>query len=122
MVLPFLFTNFHPALFDPGILIPLLVLAVISTAGGYILYFKLLASAGSVHASFVTILVPVFSVLWAWVFLNEKITGSMLAGLALVVSGIFLVVYKKGRRYAAVLKPVRGLKFYEEMSYKYRRK
>ena len=116
MVLPFMFANFQPVLLSPRILIPLLVLAVICTAGGYILYFKLIASAGSVQASFVTILVPIFSVLWASIFLHEKITSIMLLGLAFVVLGIFLVVYKKSRRYAAVLKPIRGAKYFGELS------
>lgn len=122
LILPFFINNIQPALIAPGIIWPLLFLGVVSTAGGYILYFKLIASAGSVHASFVTILVPVFGVLWASVFLHEMITGTMLVGLALVVSGIFLVVHKKRRRYATVLKPIRGAKFYEEFGYRLRRK
>ena len=40
--LPFLFLNYQPVLFTPGILVPLAILAIINTAGGYIFYFKLI--------------------------------------------------------------------------------
>jgi len=112
--LPFLFINYQPVLFAPGILVPLAILAIINTAGGYILYFKLIANAGTVNASLVTILVPVFSVLWASVFLEEKITAGMIAGLGFVLFGLMLVVYNVKRRSVSKLKLVWINKTYKE--------
>ena len=112
--LPFLFLNYQPVLFTPGILVPLAILAIINTAGGYIFYFKLIANTGTVNASLVTILVPVFSVLWASVFLDEKITAGMITGLGFVLFGIFLVVYNVNRRSVSKLKLVWVNKAYRE--------
>lgn len=118
--LPFLFFNYQPVLLTPGILIPLAILAIVNTAGGYILYFKLIANTGTVNASLVTILVPVFSVLWASVFLNEMITSGMIAGLVFVLFGIFLVVYNVKRRSFSKLKLVWINKSYKETPLKKR--
>ncbi|MGB4845332.1 MAG: DMT family transporter [Ferruginibacter sp.] len=118
--LPFLFLNYQPVLFTPGILVPLTILAIINTAGGYIFYFRLIENTGTVNASLVTILVPVFSVLWASVFLNEQITAGMITGLGFVLIGIFLVVYNIKRRYISKLKPVWVNRDYKERPLKSR--
>lgn len=65
-------------------------LAVASTAIAYLLYFYLITSVGPVKAVTVTYLVPVFGILWGWLFLAEPIGPGMVAGLALVVLGIAL--------------------------------
>ena len=102
--LPFLFSNYQPVLFTPGILVPLAILAIINTAGAYIFYFKLIANTGIVNASLVTLLVPVFSVLLASIFLDEKITAGMITGLGFVLFGIYLVVNNVKQRSVSKLK------------------
>lgn len=118
ITLPFLFVNYQPVLFTPDIFMPLAFLAIINTAGGYIFYFKLIANSGTVNASLVTILVPVFSVLWASVFLNEVITAGMVTGLGFVLFGISLVVFDVKRRYVLKLKAVRVIRPFRQMGYK----
>ena len=65
-------------------------LAVASTAIAYLLYFRLIADLGPSRALTVTFLIPLFGVLWGFVFLGEAITANMLAGGALIIAGTAL--------------------------------
>jgi drug/metabolite transporter (DMT)-like permease len=69
-----------------------LALAVASTAVGYLLYFKLIANIGPARALTVTFLIPLFGVLWGFLFLDEKIGANTLAACALIVCGTWLAV------------------------------
>lgn len=59
-------------------------IAVLCTGIAYILYFRLIASAGPSRALAVTFIAPVFAVLYGTVFLGERITLWMV-GCALVI-------------------------------------
>ena len=78
-------------------------LAVLSTAVAYILYFRLIQSAGSSKALTVTYLVPLFAIVWATIFISEPITPAMLVGCALILAGtavaneIFATRWRKSR-------------------------
>ncbi|MBW7874774.1 MAG: DMT family transporter [Candidatus Cloacimonetes bacterium] len=65
-------------------------LAVISTAIGFLLYYRLIAGVGPTKAIAVTFLVPVFGLLWGYVFLNETLTLYMLMGAAIIFLGTAL--------------------------------
>ena len=67
-----------------------LALAVASTAVGYLLYFKLIATIGPARALTVTFLIPLFGVLWGYLFLDEKIGANTLSACALIVCGTWL--------------------------------
>jgi len=67
-------------------------LALASTALAYLIYFRLIADAGPQRALTVTFLIPLFGVLWGFLFLGEPVTASMLAGGALVVAGTALAL------------------------------
>ena len=77
--------------------IPFLVvaLALASTAIAYLIYFKLIAEAGPARALTVTFLIPLFGVLWGYLFLGEALTPNMLAGGALIVAGTAIALGKK---------------------------
>ncbi|HEV7329464.1 MAG TPA: DMT family transporter [Flavisolibacter sp.] len=92
LVIPFITNAYSESLFTPQIAIMLLVLAIFCTALGYALYFRLIASIGSTNASLVTLLVPVFSLLWSILFLHEPITPALLIGLALIMGSLKLVL------------------------------
>jgi drug/metabolite transporter (DMT)-like permease len=68
----------------------LLVLGVFCTGVAYILYFRLIESAGPARALTVTFLVPVFAVFYGVVFLDEHITAWMLLCAAVIVCGVAL--------------------------------
>lgn len=63
-------------------------LAVVCTAFGYVLYFKLIDSSGATNALLVTLLVPPTAVLLGVAFLGETITPLDLVGLALIAIGL----------------------------------
>ncbi len=65
-------------------------LAVLCTGVAYVLYFRLIASAGPTNAIAVTFLVPVFAMLWGAVFLGEVPTAAMLAGCVVILLGTAL--------------------------------
>ncbi len=67
-------------------------LALASTAVAYLIYFKLIADVGPTRALTVTFLIPLFGVLWGYLFLGEVLTPSMLAGGALIVAGTALAL------------------------------
>jgi drug/metabolite transporter (DMT)-like permease len=68
------------------------LLALLCTGLAYILYFRLIASAGATSASAVTFLIPPFAVLWGWMFLGETVTASMVAACAVILVGIALAM------------------------------
>lgn len=64
-----------------------LMLAVLSTAVAYILYFRLIQNVGSSKALTVTYLVPAFAMVWGWAVLKEPITVPMVVGCSLILLG-----------------------------------
>lgn len=68
-----------------------IALALVSTAWAYILFFRILASAGATNVLLVTLLVPVSAMLLGVAFLGEAITSRELAGIAAIAIGIALI-------------------------------
>lgn len=63
-------------------------LAVLSTAVAYVLYFKILESAGATNLLLVTLLIPVSAILLGSLFLNESLESVHFAGMALIALGL----------------------------------
>lgn len=70
----------------------LLGLAFVSTTVAFIFYYRLIADIGPVKASTVTLLVPVFGMLWGVLFLGEPLTPGRIAGCAIILSGCALIL------------------------------
>ena len=68
----------------------LLVVGVLCTGIAYILYFRLIASAGPARALAVTFVVPVFAVFYGVLFLGEAVTLWMLLCAVVIVCGTAL--------------------------------
>ncbi len=81
-----------PGPVTPAVIACVVALALASTALAYLIYFKLIADAGPQRALTVTFLIPLFGVLWGFLFLGEPVTAGMLAGGALVVAGTALAL------------------------------
>jgi drug/metabolite transporter (DMT)-like permease len=80
-------------------------LAIFCTALGYVLYFRLIDSAGATNALLVTLLVPPFAILFGSLFLNEVLAPQDFAGLALIALGLAAIdgrLLRKLRRPAAI--------------------
>jgi len=68
-----------------------LALALLATAFAYILFFGLIASAGSTNASLVTLIVPVSAILLGAVFLSERLELFEIGGMALIGLGLLVI-------------------------------
>jgi drug/metabolite transporter (DMT)-like permease len=66
------------------------MLGALCTGLAYFLYYRLLYRIGAPRTSTVTYLVPLFGVIWAWVFLSEPLTLSMAVAGALILGGVAL--------------------------------
>lgn len=74
----------------PAIL-AVLALALLSTAYGYILFFRIMAAAGATNTSLVTLLVPPSAILAGMLFLGERLTPLGMLGMALVLMGLVVL-------------------------------
>ena len=70
----------------------MLGLALVSTTVAFIFYYRLIADVGPVKAITVTLLVPIFGMLWGVVFLGEPLTAGRLAGCAIILAGCSLIL------------------------------
>ncbi|MGX5720515.1 DMT family transporter [Shinella zoogloeoides] len=68
-----------------------LALALLSTAYGYILFFRIMAAAGATNTSLVTLLVPPSAILAGMLFLGERLTPLGMLGMALVLMGLVVL-------------------------------
>ena len=68
----------------------IVAIAVMCTGIAYILYFRLIASAGPSRALAVTFITPVFAVLYGALFLGETITPWMIGCALVIVCGTML--------------------------------
>lgn len=66
-------------------------LALLSTAFAYILFFRVVASAGATNASLVTLLVPVSAILLGSVFLGERLESFEILGMLLIAGGLVTI-------------------------------
>lgn len=71
----------------PGVIGMVVALGVLCSGVAYLLYFRLIADVGATSALTVTFLIPVFGVLWGYLFLNEPVGWHTLLGAALVLFG-----------------------------------
>jgi drug/metabolite transporter (DMT)-like permease len=69
-----------------------LALAFVSTTVAFIFYYRLIADIGPVKASTVTLLVPVFGMLWGILFLGEPLTPGRIAGCVTILAGCALIL------------------------------
>lgn len=68
------------------------LLALLCSALAYILYFRLMQRIGPTNTIAVTFLIPLFAVLWGYLFLGELFNLRMAVGCAIVLSGTALAL------------------------------
>jgi len=69
----------------------LLVLSLVCSAFAYVLYFRLIKTAGATNASLVTLLVPVVAILLGVSLLGEIFAAEQALGLALIALGLLTI-------------------------------
>jgi drug/metabolite transporter (DMT)-like permease len=73
-----------------GAIASLLALALVGTALAQLVFYRLLRLYGSHRVSLVTYLMPGFALVYGTVLLDEAVTATALAGLALILLGVAL--------------------------------
>lgn len=94
MVLPVMLVTDHPwtlTVPSASVIAAVLGLALLSTALGYIIYFRIMAAAGATYTSLVTLLVPPSAILLGALFLGERLDLGELAGMALIGLGLLVL-------------------------------
>jgi len=81
-----------------GAIAAVVALGALGSGLAYLLYFALIARAGASRAILVTYLVPAFALVYGAVFLDENVTATALAGLALILGGTALATGATRRR------------------------
>ena len=81
-------TPWASALPSQATIFAILGLAVLSTAGGYLLFFNILERAGATNVSLVTFLIPPSAIAMGMLFLEETLQGIHFIGLALIILGL----------------------------------
>jgi drug/metabolite transporter (DMT)-like permease len=91
MLLPVALAADHPWRLIPppaSVVWAVLGLATISTAVAYIIYFRVLATAGATNILLVTFLIPVSAIFLGTVFLDEQLAGRHFIGMGLIGVGL----------------------------------
>uniref|UniRef100_UPI0035B12758 DMT family transporter n=1 Tax=Hylemonella sp. TaxID=2066020 RepID=UPI0035B12758 len=107
-VLPLLPWLPAPATPGPTALAMVAALGLLCTGVAYLLYFRLVADIGAAPALTVGFLIPLFGVLWGWLFLGEAVGWHTLAGGLVVLVGTALVTGFDPRTLWARKEPAHG--------------
>lgn len=75
----------------PAALAAIVALALLSTALAYVIFFRILESAGAVNVTLVTLLIPVSAILLGALFLGERLEALDYAGLLLIGLGLLVI-------------------------------
>jgi drug/metabolite transporter (DMT)-like permease len=90
---------------SPATVAALAALGLLSTALAYLLYFRLLASAGPVNLLLVTLLIPVSAVLLGAAVLGEDLAPRHALGMAAIAGGLALIDGRLPRRMIEAARP-----------------
>jgi drug/metabolite transporter (DMT)-like permease len=90
-----------PMSFTPTSVVALLSVALFSSVLAYIFWNRGVEQVGASVAGLFVHLMPVFGTMLAWLFLGEQLHAYHLAGIALILSGIFVASRAASRSVAA---------------------
>jgi drug/metabolite transporter (DMT)-like permease len=94
VMLPLVLAVDHPWTLAPpssGTWAALFAIGVASTALAYILYFRILAAAGTTNLLLVTFLIPVSAILLGSLLLDERLDAKHFVGMAMIGLGLALI-------------------------------
>lgn len=88
----------------PPVIFAVIGVAAISTALAYVLYFRILATAGATNLLLVTFLIPVSAICLGTAFLSETLSMQQILGMALIGVGLAAI---DGRLWTALRAAIR---------------
>ncbi|MGB0411530.1 MAG: DMT family transporter [Pikeienuella sp.] len=77
----------------------IIYMSVFGTAAAYLLYYRILAAAGSGNLMLVTVIMPPISIALGWVVLGETLTTGALFGCGMIIAGLIVL---DGRTWRAI--------------------
>lgn len=95
----------EPGSFSAGGIGALLLLGLVNTGPGRVLYFWIVKKSGSVSASLVTYIMPLAGLLLGWLVLGEGIGAATVGGMVLIMAGVVVVMFGESVRIPAVAAP-----------------
>jgi drug/metabolite transporter (DMT)-like permease len=91
LILPFSVATVPARAPSLAVVLCVLGLALLSTAAAYLIYFRLIENVGPTSTLTVTLLVPVFGLLFGVLLLDEPFGPGTLVGLGIILSGVVLI-------------------------------
>ncbi len=87
-----------PWAISPGLesLLAAALLGVLATGFGFVLFLRVLGSAGAGFASMNNFLVPPFGVIYGWLVLGERLPASAFGAMALILAGLLAQRWRQG--------------------------
>jgi len=67
-----------------------IAVALLSTAFAYLIFFQLIKEVGPTRTVSVTLIIPIFGIIWGALFLDEAITASIVLGTLVILAGAYL--------------------------------
>lgn len=97
----------HPFALHPGATAwgAILGLSLLSTATAYLIYFRVLATAGATNILLVTFLIPISAILLGVLILGERLGWNALGGMLLIFTGLIAI---DGRLLESISKKSKG--------------
>ena len=80
----------YPSKINYNSIIAIVYLGLFPTAIAFQLRFHIISKAGPIFLSYVAYLIPVFAIIWGYIFLKEKINSEIVFGVILVLFGVFI--------------------------------
>lgn len=78
----------------------IIYMSLFGTVAAYLLYYRILAAAGSGNLMLVTVMMPPISIWLGWLVLGETLTNEALIGCAMIIAGLVVL---DGRLWRAVI-------------------
>ena len=79
-----------PSFFNLNSVLAIIYLGLFPTALAFQLRFYLISKAGPIFLSYVAYLIPVFAIIWGYVFLKEVVSFEVIIGVILILVGVFI--------------------------------
>ena len=80
----------YPSKVNYNSIIAIVYLGLFPTAIAFQLRFHIISKAGPIFLSYVAYLIPVFSIIWGYIFLKEKINLEIMFGVVLILFAVFI--------------------------------
>ncbi len=97
IIMVFVQPDGYSYLYEPTNFSVYLILGMLSSGLGYVVFYYLVSYGGPVYALFITYIMPIVTIMLGYFFLDESVTGSMIIGLLFILISITLMNYQKRR-------------------------